>query len=63
MRERGRTEASVREQYAAAVRPMAEQYILPSRQNATFTVSGTESLERAIEQIRRHLREIDRRSS
>ena len=51
IRDRGRTEASVREQYEAAVRPMAERYILPSRQSASFTVSGTEALERSAQRI------------
>lgn len=55
MRERGRTEASVREQYEAAVRPMAEQYILPSRAHATLTVSGCESLDWSVEQVLRSL--------
>ncbi len=55
MHERGRTEASVREQYEAAVRPMADLYIIPSRRHATLTVSGCESLDWSIEQIRRAL--------
>jgi uridine kinase len=59
IRERGRSEASVREQYEAAVRPMADQFILPSRSHATLTVSGTESLDWSIEGI---LRELRRRS-
>ena len=56
MRERGRTEASVREQYEAAVRPMAERYILPSQVHATLTVSGCESLDWSVERVRRTLR-------
>ncbi len=57
IRERGRTEACVREQYEAAVRPMADQYILPSRTHATLTVSGCASLERSVELSMRALRE------
>lgn len=57
IRERGRTEASVREQYEAAVRPMAEQYILPSQAHATLTVSGTESLDWSVEGVLRQLRD------
>ena len=57
IRDRGRTEASVREQYAAAVRPMAEQFILPSRRGATLTVSGVEALDQAVEQVLCTLRE------
>jgi uridine kinase len=56
IRERGRTEASVREQYEAAVRPMADQYILPSQAHATLTVSGCESLDWSIERVLRELR-------
>ena len=57
MRERGRTEASVREQYEAAVRPMAEQYILPGKQRATLCVSGSESLDGSVEQVLRLVRQ------
>ena len=56
MRERGRTEASVREQYEAAVRPMADLYVLPSQKRATLTVSGCESLDWSIEQVLCELR-------
>lgn len=55
-RDRGRTEASVREQYQAAVRPMAKQYILPSQAHATLTVSGCEALDWSIERVLRELR-------
>ncbi len=57
MRERGRTEASVREQFDAAVRPMAEQYVIPSRAHAMLQVSGTGSLGVAIEQVLQALKE------
>jgi len=56
MRERGRTELSVREQFEAAVRPMAELYVVPSQARATITVSGTESLDWSLEQILSALR-------
>ena len=56
IRERGRTEASVREQYEAAVRPMADKYILPSQTHATLTVSGCESLDWSIERVLGELR-------
>ena len=59
IRERGRTEASVREQYEAAVRPMADLYVIPSRAHATLTVSGCESLDWSIEQVRHSLRALD----
>ena len=51
MRERGRTEQSVREQFEATARPMAEMYVLPSQANATITVEGTDTLDWSIEQI------------
>lgn len=51
IRERGRTETSVREQYEAAVRPMADLYILPSQLHATLTVSGCESLDWSVAQV------------
>ena len=58
-RERGRTEASVREQYAAAVKPMADLYVLPSKSRATLTVQGTDALDWSIEQV---LRELHKRN-
>ncbi len=55
MRERGRTEASVREQYEAAVKPMADRYVVPSQTRASLTVSGCEALDWAVEQALRAL--------
>jgi uridine kinase len=57
MRERGRTEASVREQFEAAVRPMAERYVQPSQAQASITVSGAEALDWSIERVLRGLRD------
>jgi uridine kinase len=54
--ERGRTEDSVREQYAAAVKPMADLYVIPSQSRATITVSGTDALDWSVEQILRQLK-------
>jgi uridine kinase len=56
-RERGRTEESVREQYHAAVKPMAELYVIPSRNRATIEVKGTEDLDWSVEQVLRELRD------
>jgi uridine kinase len=56
MRERGRTEESVHAQFEAAVKPMAELYVIPSQQRATLTVLGTDALDWSIEQIFRELR-------
>jgi uridine kinase len=55
MRERGRTEESVREQFHATAQPMAELYVLPSQSRATITVEGTDSLDWSIEQILQRL--------
>ena len=57
MRERGRTEESVRAQFETTARPMAEQYVLPSQTRATVTVSGTEALDWSIERVLRGLRD------
>jgi uridine kinase len=54
-RERGRTEESVREQYAAAVKPMADLYVIPSRARAAIVVKGTEHLDWSVEQVLRAL--------
>ena len=57
MRERGRTEESVRAQFEATARPMAEMYVKPSQSRATIAVSGTEVLDWSIEQVLRGLRD------
>ncbi len=57
MRERGRTEQSVRAQFEATARPMAEMYVLPSQARATITVAGTDALDWSIEQVLNALRE------
>ena len=51
MLERGRTEQSIHDQWAATARPMAEQFVLPSAAHADLIVNGTESLDWSIEQI------------
>jgi uridine kinase len=55
MRERGRTEQSVRDQFEATAKPMAEMYVLPSQTHASITVEGTDALDWSIEQILRAL--------
>jgi uridine kinase len=56
MRERGRSEESVRAQFEATARPMAEQFVLPSRTRATLTVEGTDALDWSVQQVFRELR-------
>ena len=58
MRERGRTEQSVRDQFEATAKPRADLYVLPSQQRASMTVSGIDALDWSIEQI---LRELNKR--
>jgi len=55
--ERGRTEQSVREQFHATARPMADLFVLPSAARATLTVDGTEALDWSVEQVLRHMRD------
>jgi uridine kinase len=55
-RERGRTEASVREQFEETARPMADLFVLPTQRYATITVQGTDALDWSIEQILSALR-------
>jgi uridine kinase len=55
MRDRGRTEHSVREQFHATARPMAEQYVVPSQARASVTVEGTDSIDWSIEQVLKRL--------
>ncbi len=58
VRERGRTEGSVREQFWATAHPMAEQFVLPSAAHARLTVEGTDSLDWSVEQVLSVLRRL-----
>ena len=51
VRERGRTEESVRQQFYATAHPMAEQFVIPSATRANLKVDGCESLDWSIETI------------
>ena len=51
VRERGRTQPSVVEQYARTVKPMAIQHILPTRQHADLTLGGSDPVERNVSAI------------
>ena len=57
MRERGRTEESVRTQFDLTTRPMADLYVLPSVAHADLTVEGTDALDWSVEQVLRQLHE------
>jgi uridine kinase len=56
MMERGRTEQSVREQFEATARPMADLYVLPSAARASLVVEGTDALDWSVEQVLRKMR-------
>ena len=58
MRERGRTEESVRAQFEATAKPMADLFVIPSATHATITVEGTDSLDWSVEQVLRRLHQL-----
>jgi uridine kinase len=55
VRERGRTEASVRAQYEAAVRPMCDCYVVPSRQFAEVVLNGTDPVKQSVRTLLTHV--------
>lgn len=54
-RERGRTPESVLAQYTEAVRPMAVEYVLPTREYAGVTVCGTDPVHQSVQKIVEHV--------
>ncbi len=52
IRERGRTEQSVRSQYLNKVIPMYERYVHPTRDYAELTLNGVEPVESLVDKIR-----------
>ena len=58
-RERGRTEESVRAQFEATAKPMADLYVIPSAQHASIVVEGTEALDWSVEQVLQRLNQLD----
>lgn len=56
-RERGRTEESVRAQFDATARPMADQYVIPSAGHADLVLEGTESIDWSVERVLRRMHE------
>jgi len=54
--ERGRSSESVHAQYAATVRPMADQFILPSRHHADLIIECTGHTDKAVRTILGHVR-------
>jgi uridine kinase len=51
VRERGRTEQSVRKQYNEKVRPMYKLYVGPTREHADVVINGLDPIESSVEQI------------
>lgn len=49
--ERGRSPESIHEQYDTWVRPMARQWILPTRDHAMLTVSGVSDIDLSLRRI------------
>lgn len=58
MRERGRTEESVRAQFEATAKPMADLYVIPSARHASITVEGTDALDWSVEQVLDRLHQL-----
>jgi uridine kinase len=61
--ERGRTRASVMEQYDSTVWPMALEYVLPTRAFADLIVSGEEPIDHAVDQVLRRLSSLTGRAA
>jgi uridine kinase len=57
VRERGRTEESVRQQYAMTVRPMSDQYVEPTLAHAEIVLSGTDSVKQSVHTVLTHIAE------
>ena len=55
VRERGRTEESVRAQYEATVRPMAELYLTPTMQYADLVLAGVAPVKQSVYTILLHI--------
>jgi uridine kinase len=54
VRERGRTEESVADQYEATVAPMARRYVHPTMAHADIVVMGTERIEDGVARVVEH---------
>ena len=57
IRERGRSVESVIEQYAATVRPMAEQYVFPARHFADVVASGLHPVRISAQAVLAHIQQ------
>ena len=57
---RGRTVASVRDQWTATVWPMARRYVTPTKRFADVTVAGTDPLDESVAAVLDHVRAAER---
>jgi uridine kinase len=55
VRERGRTEESVRRQFSETVQPMHEEFVEPGRQYAGWLIPGDRPWGREVEDLERHI--------
>lgn len=55
VRERGRTEESVRRQFSETVQPMHEEFVEPGRQYAGWVIPGDRPWGREVEDLERHI--------
>lgn len=53
--ERGRTLSSVCRQYTTIVRPMAEQFVLPTRRFADLVIEGDAAITASVEMLLQHI--------
>ena len=51
VRERGRTEESVRTQYAETVQPNHDRFVQPSKRHAGLILDGSEPIDRSVERL------------
>jgi uridine kinase len=58
--ERGRTLDSVCRQYAETVRPMAEQYVIPTREHAEVVLDGCAPLAESVAKVLAHLKGLNK---
>lgn len=58
--ERGRTPESIHKQYSTTVKPMADQFIYPTRQYANLVLSGSAPVAESAASVLAHIRATER---
>ena len=58
--QRGRSIESVLNQYEKTVRPMHNQYILPSKSKASLVINGCGTIKNSVEQIEEHIKKYSK---